>query len=155
MTFAAEHAIRKRCLAVVCGLLLGLPTLPGAGLAQEATAEVEEGEADDSIHYVTITPTLILNIGKAQGGRFAYLKTDVAISVKGAAGAAAIQAHMPAVKNILVLGVSGQDEATINSAQGRERVRLELAEALQGWLEEEEGKSFVEEVMFTNFIIQL
>lgn len=137
-------------------LITLLVLLQGSVRAQEAAAEPEEGEAvDETINYVTITPTLILNIGRSQGGRFAYLKTDVAISVKGAAGAAAVEAHLPAVKNILVMGVSGQDESVVNTAEGRERIRQELAKAIQEWLVQEEGKPYVEEVMFTSFIVQL
>lgn len=140
--------------AFVLAVLLGL--LQGSLRAEEAAAEGDAGEAvDEAINYVTIAPTLILNIGRSQGGRFAYLKTDVAISVKGAAGAAAVEAHMPAVKNILVMGVSGQDESVVNTAEGRERIRQELAKAIQEWLVQEEGKPYVEEVMFTSFIVQL
>lgn len=137
--------------AVFC---LAVATLPSAQ-AQEAAPEPEEGVVDETIYYVTVTPTLILNIGKSQSGRFAYLKTDVAISVKGAAGKAIIEAHTPAVKNILVLGVSGQDESTVNTAEGREQIRLDLAKAIQEFLLEEAGKPYVEELMFTNFIVQL
>jgi flagellar FliL protein len=140
-----------RLLSIRGAFALGALLLLQAGVrAQEA-----EPEGEEAINYVTITPTLILNIGRSQGGRFAYLKTDVAISVKGAAGAAAVQAHLPAVKNILVMGVSGQDESVVNSAAGRERIRQELAKAIQAWLVEEEGKPYVEEVMFTSFIVQL
>jgi flagellar FliL protein len=141
------------CCVIVLSLVVGLQ-LPAN--AQEATPEPAEGEpVDETINYVTVTPTLILNIGKSQGGRFAYLKTDVALSVKGPAGKAAVEAHMPAVKNILVMGVSGQDEAAVNTAEGREHIRQELAKAIQEFLVEETGKPYVEEVMFTNFIVQL
>jgi len=139
-----------RFIVLCCAVAL----LPLAN-AQEAAPEPEEGVVDETINYVTVTPTLILNIGKSQGGRFAYLKTDVALSVKGAAGKAAIEAHMPAVKNILILGVSGQDESVVNTAEGRKRIRLDLAKAIQEFLTEEAGKPYVEEVMFTNFIVQL
>lgn len=142
-------------LVLVLGLFGGLWS-GSTALAQEAAPGPAEGEpVDETINYVTITPTLILNIGQSQGGRLSYIKTDVAISVKGAAGAAAVEAHMPAVKNILVMGVSGQDESMVNTAEGRERIRKDLAKELQDWLEQEEGKPYVEEVMFTNFIVQL
>ncbi len=147
--------IRKRTFGVVMCLAM-LLIVQSSVRAQEAPAAPAEGEPiDETITYMSITPTLILNIRKTQGGRFAYLKTDIAISVKGPAGAAAIEAHMRAVKNILVMGVSGQEESAVNTAEGRERIRRELAKEIAEWLEEEAGRPYVEEVMFTNFIVQL
>ena len=116
-----------------------------AGMAEESSAEVR---------YVELQPTFITNFGEPGTGRPKYLKTEVSVRVGSLAGETAARYHLPALRNSLVLLLSRQDEAAVSSSSGREVLRVEALAEIRSILEAEEGEAFVEDLMFTNFIVQ-
>jgi len=128
-------------------------------IAWPAAAEDESPSADLAVQYVDLDGAFIANLGRSEGrpdtGHLAYVKTDVALQVRGSAAHAAVRAHLPAVRNIIVLALSRQDQATINSAAGREALKAEALSEIQALLSAEEGSPHVEDLLFTNFIVQL
>jgi len=62
--------------------------------------------------------------------------------------------HLPALRNALVLLLSRQDEATVSTGGGRELIRTEALAELRTILEIEEGEPCIDDLMFTNFIVQ-
>jgi flagellar FliL protein len=53
-----------------------------------------------------------------------------------------------------VLLLSRQDESTVSTGVGREAIRAEALAELRSILEAEEGQPYLEDVLFTNFIVQ-
>ena len=62
--------------------------------------------------------------------------------------------HLPAIRNKVVIQLSGQSFDELQSTEGREALRSALLQGIQGILEEETGKSGVESVLFTQFVMQ-
>ena len=83
-----------------------------------------------------------------------YLRADVTVTVDGIAGASATKYHLPALRHALVMLLSSQEEADVATNTGRERIREEALAQLRAILEAEEGEPFIEDLLFTNFIVQ-
>lgn len=120
----------------------------------------EEGDEEDAapvapqVRYMELKPTFVTNFGIAEYGRLKYLKADVSVKLSSSDGESAVRYHLPALRNALVLLFSSQDESTVSSREGRDELRKEALVRLREILEREEGDPYIEDVLFTNFIVQ-
>ena len=137
---------------LLLAVLLGSP-LPGA-LAEEAPDPDEAAPAAPRLVYYEMRPTFITNFGPVDTPRLMYLKADVSLRVPSGSGQLAADTHLPALRNELVLLLSRLDEDAVVTSEGREDVRLEAKAALNRVLEREEGEALIEDLLFTNFIVQ-
>jgi flagellar FliL protein len=113
-------------------------------------AEDESG----GTQYVHLQPAFVLNYGANTVGRLKYIRTDVALRVVGAEAAGKVNHHQAYIRNQLVLLLSQQDEETVNSAQGREKLRQVALDEIKALLSELEGKPYIEDLYFQNFVAQ-
>ena len=127
----------------------------------EEAAEGEQGEeggVPDAIggvvRYVELKPTFVTNFGISNTGYMRYVKADVTVRVANKDAEYAARYHLPALRNRLVLLLSRQDEATVVSSAGRETLKAEALAELREVLEAEEGQPHIEDLMFTNFVVQ-
>lgn len=67
---------------------------------------------------------------------------------------AAIETHMPMIRNTLNMIIGGQVYQEIQTAEGKELMRQQCLQALRKNLEAEIGKPGIEEVLFTSFVMQ-
>ncbi len=112
----------------------------------------EEGEPE-LIQYIEMTPSFVLNYGPPSP-KLSYAKVDISLRVNTKAAVTAVEHHMPALRNAIVLLFSKQAEEIMGNNQGREKLRLEALEALKGILQEEEGSAMIDDLLFTNFVVQ-
>ena len=134
-------------LTFISGLLLST-LLPQTLQAEEVVVEQE------STRYVELKPTFVTNFGVSDTGHLRYVKADVTVRVMTNDGEYAARYHLPALRNRIVMLLSRQDESTISSAAGRETIKAEAIQELREVLEHEEGDGFIEDLLFTNFIVQ-
>lgn len=110
--------------------------------------------AGNATQYVHLQPAFVLNYDNNTTGRLKYIRTDVALRVMGAEAAGKVNHHQPYIRNQLVLLLSQQDEATINNPQARETLRQVALDELRALLTELEGKPYIEDLYFQNFVAQ-
>lgn len=130
-----------------------------AGVLAPAAAGAQEADAgaagnSDQVHYVPLQESFVTNFGDGVDGRMQFVKADVSLRVRGPDAASAVRYHMPALRNSLVLLLSRQDHAALSSSGGREAIRAEALAEIRAILEAREGSPHVEDVLFTNFIVQ-
>lgn len=94
------------------------------------------------------------NFGVSDSGHLRYIKADVSVRVESTNAEYAVRYHQPALRDVMVLLLSRQDESTVSSAAGRETIKAEAVQELRAILEQEEGEGFIEDLLFTNFIVQ-
>ena len=126
-------------------------------LGSQIGAEEAEGEAVSApvlIRYVELKPTFVTNFGVSDTGHLRYVKADVTVRVATPDAEYATRYHLPALRNQLVLLLARQDESTISSSMGRETIKAEALAELRAVLAKEEGEEFIEDLMFTNFVVQ-
>ncbi|MEM6999855.1 MAG: flagellar basal body-associated FliL family protein [Pseudomonadota bacterium] len=128
-------------------ILLG-SLVPGVGLAEEAVTSTPH------IRYVELKPTFVANFGVSDTGHLRYVKADVTVRVTSADAEYATRYHLPALRDSLVMLLSRQDESTVSSNAGRQTIKAEALKELREILNREEGNAFIEDLMFTNFVVQ-
>lgn len=104
--------------------------------------------------YVHLQPAFVLNYGVNTTGRLKYIRTDVALRVIGGEAAGKVSMHQPFIRNQLVLLISQQDDDTINSTQGREKLRQVALDEIRALMQKLEGAPYVEDLYFQNFVAQ-
>ncbi|WP_101758781.1 flagellar basal body-associated FliL family protein [Oceanicoccus sp. KOV_DT_Chl] len=123
--------------------------------AQEEAVEGEgeEGAVAAPTSYIDLKPAFIVNYGGA--GKLRYLKTDIALRLAGGpSGQSQIRHHMPYLRHTIVMRLSRATEEELASMEGRELLRLEVLEEVRVMLTKEEGKHFVDDLLFNSFIVQ-
>ena len=61
---------------------------------------------------------------------------------------------MPVIRNTMIMLLSNKDYEFIRTRQGKEALRMEVLEEIQGVLREQIGSPGIEAVYFTNFMVQ-
>ncbi|WP_096084556.1 flagellar basal body-associated FliL family protein [Agaribacterium haliotis] len=102
--------------------------------------------------YYALKPEYILNI-EARGRR-RYLRLDLTVMTREDDVIAALELHRATVDHIVTLVAGGQIFEEVQTAEGKEFLRLQLLKELQTAFEKEIGKPGIEQVLFTNFVMQ-
>ncbi len=138
-------------------LMAILVAIVGFSSAVNAEETDEEGlplQTGPSIRYVELKPSFVTNFGVSDKGHMSYVKADITVQVASRDAEYATRYHLPALRDRLVLLLARQDESTISSSMGRETIKAEALAELREVLSKEEGEDFIDDLMFTNFVVQ-
>ncbi|WP_101760505.1 flagellar basal body-associated FliL family protein [Oceanicoccus sp. KOV_DT_Chl] len=156
----------KLIIIIVAALLVVVATVGGTlyMLGFFDTSDSEELEVDEEVAeavvdnkpspamYFPIKPAFIVNY--PDKGRQRYLQVEVTVLTRDMDVFNAMQIHSPLIKNRLVMLLGGEVYQELQTAEGKELLRQKVLEAMQGIMEQELGKTGIEEVLFTNFVMQ-
>ena len=132
-----------------------------AAEGEEAAAEGEgeaaaEGEGDhdkkSAAIYVPMAPPFVVNIGNSDASNF--LQIEMQVRAKNAAAVDALKLHDPQIRNALLMLLGSQQIADVTSREGKEALQKKVLEEIQRILKAETGKSGVDAVYFTSFVMQ-
>ncbi|WP_321350024.1 flagellar basal body-associated FliL family protein [Halopseudomonas oceani] len=112
----------------------------------------EEEAAAPTAQYVQLKPAFVGTLGA--GPRIQYLKADVALRTDDPAAVERIHYHDALIRNALVFLFSEQLPENLSTLEGKEALRASALAAVQKVLEEEEGDPLVDDLLFTNLIVQ-
>ncbi|WP_339339863.1 flagellar basal body-associated FliL family protein [uncultured Oceanicoccus sp.] len=134
-------------------LSLGL-LLPGLSFAQHPGADSEANAAGGGpASYLELEPAFVVNYGGV--GRLRYLKTDIALRLAGGfSGQTQVSRHMPYIRHAIVMRLSRATEEELSSIKGKELLRQDLLAETRKVLIKEEGQPFIDDLLFSAFIIQ-
>ncbi len=121
----------------------------------DADAEVsaeQPAPARGSALYFPLRPAFVVDF--EHRGRLRYLQVSITLMARDPAVIEAVQLHMPLIRNRVVLLLGGEDFEVLQTSEGRELLRLTLLQAIQVIMQEEIGQPGVEQVLFTNFVMQ-
>lgn len=155
----------KLILLIMVALLLAVSLSVGATwffLGKGNNADDEKATAPSSSEagiaakkpaiYEQIAPAFIVNFN--QQGRQRYMQVSVALMARDEGELAALKVHMPVLRNRLVMLFSGQEFSTLMTPVGKEMLRQQATATVQELAQKETGKMAVEQVLFTNFVLQ-
>lgn len=102
--------------------------------------------------YEELSPAFVVNFNYQ--GRPRYMQVSVALMTRDQAALDALKVHMPVLRNRLVMLFSGQDFASLITPVGKEMLRQQATASVQELAEKETGNITVEQVLFTNLVLQ-
>jgi flagellar protein FliL len=125
---------------------------PGAPPASVAASDKPSAPHAAPIYY-KFDPAFVVNFGGEGSAR--YLQVTVEAMSRDVVAIEALKNFEPAVRNDLVMLFSGQDNATLMTVEGKEKLRAATLASIRKVIDSEGGNSkLIEAVYFTSFVIQ-
>ena len=119
-------------------------------VADEASAE-EDAKPSGPPIYHELEESFIVNLSE-QRGRF--LQVSVELMTRNEEVVAAVDRHMPIIRNNLLILFSTQTLEDISTREGKEALRVAALEEVKAILEKRGEPNDVEEVFFTSLVVQ-
>ncbi len=155
---------KKKLIIIILAALL---VLGGGGAAAyfflfsgDDTEEVAEGEAAPEEMVQTSGPAIYLEFDQPfvvdfmVSGRQRYLQLNMTLKSRDQAQIDAVKIHMPLIRNSLVLLFSSQSFDELQSIDGKMALKAASVETINNILVQETGLGGIEDVLFTNFVMQ-
>ncbi len=114
--------------------------------------KVAKNKSKKSPVYFDFDPPFIVNF--IENNQIRYLQVTISVMTREEEVVDELKTYMPVIRNNLVLVFSDQTYDTISSAEGKQKLRDEALAEIQQVLKKETGKTGVEEVYFTSFVMQ-
>ena len=125
----------------------------GGGSGEATTEDIEEHKEVKTVPiYFAFPQAFTVNFETDQGLRF--LQISVEIMSYDQAAIDAVGVHMPVIKNNILLLLSSQTFGDLVSVDGKKEIRQRMLNEIQAILDKYKTESSVEEIYFTNFVMQ-
>jgi len=121
----------------------------GGSKSEEAVAVVS---GKQPAIYEVLMPAFVVNFNHK--GRQRYMQVSIALMTRDQSALDALKVHMPLLRNRLVMLLSSQDFEALKTPVGKEMLRQQATASVQELAQKEIGKLAVEQVLFTNFVLQ-
>lgn len=152
----------KLILLVLVALLLAIGLSVGAtwfllskgdsAQDKEQAAPVAAVPVRQAAIYEPLVPAFVVNFNHQ--GRQRYMQVSMTLMGRDQGALDALKVHMPLLRNNLVMLLSGQDFALLGTPAGMEMLRQQITASVQELGQKELGKPVIEQVLFTNFVLQ-
>ena len=148
----------KLILLVVSGLLLAVGISVGATwfFLHKAQSKPSEAAVASNVKapaiFEPMAPAFVVNFN--QNGRQRYMQVSITLLGRNQADLDALKVHMPVIRNNLVMLFSGQTFDSLATPIGQEMLRQKAFASVQEVAQKEVGKVVVEQLLFTNFVLQ-
>jgi len=149
---------KSKMLIIIIAVLVVLMIGGGAAAflmmsgGDEASVDESAEPAQMPAIYFDFKPPFVVNY--QWKGRQRYVQISMSVMTRNAAAIETINTHMPLVRNNLVMVLGSQDFEMLRTPEGKEALRQSVLEELQKILTEEMGEPGIEQVLFTNFVMQ-
>ena len=154
-----EKPKSKMMLIIIIAVLVAL--LVGGGVAaffmmsggdDKESSAAEQTPTQQPAIYFDFKPPFIVNF--QINGRQRFAQISLSIMTRKGSVVDALQKHMPLIRNNLLMVFSSQEFDALRTPEGKEMLRQQVLEEMQKVLNEEIGEPGVEQVLFTNFVMQ-
>lgn len=146
-------------VAIVVILSIGLSIgatlffLQGDSASAEESADAEPvEEVKKPAIYLDIKPPFVVTFDVE--GRQRYMQVFVSVQGRDQAAIDAMELHMPLIRNKLIMLFSGQNFTALQAAEGKAALREESLTLINEILGKEADGASIEQVLFTNFVMQ-
>lgn len=102
--------------------------------------------------YVDLEPAFTLNYGDPRRTR--YLQASITLRVRDSTAALEVTAHSDAIRHTIIMLFSRQPDEKIRSAGGRDEILEQALRELQDLMLKETGRTLIDRVLFTAFVLQ-
>ncbi|WP_324831098.1 flagellar basal body-associated protein FliL [Pseudomonas saxonica] len=102
--------------------------------------------------YEAMSPAFVVNFNA--NGRQRYMQVSMSLQARDQGDLNALKVHMPVIRNNLVMLFSGQSFDDLATPVGQEMLRQKATTSVQEVAQKELGKVVIDQVLFTNFVLQ-
>lgn len=138
-------------------LLITCLWLPGqVAMAADTEPAAEQAGTDGeakTAKYINLFPALVGNL-QSTDPRLRYYKAEVSLRVNGDQNADKVKTHLALIRDRLVFLFMRQNAGSLVTVEAKEKLRQEALKTVQDALTEEAGAPVVEDLLFTNLVIQ-
>lgn len=147
------------------GTVVALKMLSPAPVATDGKVEEEKESALAPAIYFDLAPNFTINFNV--NGRQRYLQAAITLLYRDPVLEELLKLHMPAIRNGLVMLLSGKNFEELQTNEGKEILKTEALDIINNQLKKEQEVlaekseddekpkvSTVEQVLFTNFVMQ-
>lgn len=121
-----------------------------AGPQEQSAQEIPQGK--QKAVYELLEPAFVVNFHSQ--GRQRYMQASLALMSRNENELKQLKVHMPTLRNQLVMLFSSQNFEELNTPVGIELLKQKATAAVQELAMHEVGSPVVEQVLFTNFVMQ-
>ncbi|OUR69449.1 flagellar protein [Marinomonas sp. 42_23_T18] len=122
-----------------------------AAATEQVSQDVGASSSGPAI-YLKLDPAFVVDF--IVGGKQRYLQLNLTVKSRDQGQIDAIKIHMPLIRNSLVLLFSSQEFNELQSTEGKMALKLSAVESINTILQQETNAGGVEDVLFTNFVMQ-
>ncbi len=138
---------------VVVTLVVAARVLPAPQAGTDETAMMDGAEvAPEDLVYIELAPEFTVNFEGEEASSFMQVRLTAVVSDSDTAGA--LEKHMPAVRNDLLMLFGGTERAPLLTRAGKEALLNESLEVMRATLQKNFPKANVNNLYFTRFVIQ-
>ena len=115
------------------------------------TPEVAAEPVKEPASYLDIKPPFLVTFNV--DGRQRYMQISLSVSSRDATAFDTLEYHMPLIRSRLISAYGGMDFNAIKTETGKVNLQLKTVEIINAILEKE-SSGLIENVYFTNFVLQ-
>ena len=147
---------KKKLIIIIALALLVLGVAGAATFFLMGGEESEEGAAEAEVVvapaiYLEVKPAVLATL--SVDGKQRYMQVSLSVMSREQTALDAVEYHMPSIRSKLNILYGGVDFKLAQTVEGKEALRAESLNIINGVLEAE-GEALIEEVYFTNFVMQ-
>ncbi|MFO2464839.1 flagellar basal body-associated protein FliL [Pseudomonas sp. 15FMM2] len=149
----------KLILLIVLALFLAIGLSVGAtwyfmhsAQSKPEAATQAATDAKPPAIFEQLLPAFVANFN--QNGRQRYLQVGITLMARNQADLDALKVHMPVIRNNLVMLFASQSFDNLATPVGQEMLRQKATASVQEVAQKEVGKVVIEQLLFTNFVLQ-
>ena len=153
----AEKGKLKLIVLIAVAVLLAIGLSVGAtwyfvSSPKSEAAPVVDANIKLPAIYEPMAPAFVVNYNA--NGRQRYMQVSMTLQARDQNDLNALKVHMPVIRNNLVMLFSGQTFDDLATPVGQEILRQKATATVQEVAQKELGKVVVDQVLFTNFVLQ-
>lgn len=139
--------MNKKLKVIALSLLLSLPISAYAGHG----GGEEEALPVSNISYYDLAPEIVTNYS-APGRKIGFIRLKVQLMTENPADIPVLEYHAPYIRDIVISILHKKTPADFSSAKGFDDIRRECKAQIEEFLQKEEGRKVIRELLFTNTI---
>jgi flagellar FliL protein len=124
---------------------------PSADVQPEISEDAPPPLPQPAIYY-PLKPPIIVNF--MVRGRQRFLQAELTLMTRDETVISTIELHQSMIRNALILLIGGQVYEELQTAEGKELLRQQCLQEIQRILQQEISKPGIDQVLFTNFVMQ-
>jgi flagellar FliL protein len=116
-------------------------------------ADDEDGAVTEEAIYYELAPPFVVNL-QDSGKRIRFLQVRIQVLAYGQDKIDKVKMHDPVIRDALITLLAGQSRKDINTSQKKKALQEKALKLVKNVLKDETGRTQIEGLYFTNFVVQ-